>query len=274
MRRVLLLFMCACLAVSATARASRVGPAADLHAPLDRLLDLYVRDGLVYYGAIKSERGRLNAYLASLDGPGARTVDRWPQDDQIAFWLNAYNAWVLRAVADRYPIRGSAKAYPANSIRQIPGVFDRVPRSIAGRSVTLDEIEKSILARLGDPRLFLALGRGALGSGRLRSEAFAGGRLEAQLADVAGEFTTGGRLLLIDEVLGVVSVTPILSWREDAFVAAFADGAADLYAQRSPIERALLALIDPHLLTHEREFLGRNTFTVKFMPFDWRLNAL
>jgi hypothetical protein len=245
-----------------------------LHRPLDELLDLYVRDGLVYYRALRSDRGRLDAYLASLDGAQARRLAAGSRDEQIALWLNAYNAQVLRIVIDHYPIRGAAGGYPASSIRQIPGAFERMPHRIAGRPLTLDQIETEVLAAFRDPRLFLALGRGAVGSGRLRSEAFSGARLGAQLSDVAREFATSGRLLHIDEAAGIVSVTPILSWREPAFVGAYAGAAAPRFAQRSPLEQALLAFLEPGLLAHEREFLDRNDFSVRFQTFDWTLNEL
>ncbi|HEX7086331.1 MAG TPA: DUF547 domain-containing protein [Vicinamibacterales bacterium] len=245
-----------------------------LHRPLDELLDLYVRDGLVYYNALRSERGRLDAYIAALDGPRAAGVDSWPHEEQIAFWLNAYNAWVLRAVIDHYPIRGRAANYPPGSIRQIPGVFDRTRRRIAGRSLTLDEIETTVLPAFRDPRLYLALGRGALGSGRLRSEAYVASRLGAQLDAVAKEFASSGRLFDIDESTGVMSVTPIVSWREQEFAAAYAAAAPERYAQRSPVERAILAFVLPNLLPHEIELVEKNQFSVRFQEFDWRLNDL
>ena len=47
--------------------------------------------------------------------------------------------------------------------------------------VTLDQIEQTILAAFHDPRVYFAIGRGAMGSGRLRSEAFTPGQLETQL---------------------------------------------------------------------------------------------
>ena len=47
-----------------------------------------------------------------------------------------------------------------------------------------------------------------------------------------------------------------------------------MFATRSPIERAILAFIQPHVLTTEREFLERNQFKVVFKPFDWSLNDL
>jgi hypothetical protein len=245
-----------------------------LHRGYDELLDLYVRDGLVYYGALKSDRRRLDAYVASLEGPRVQGLDRWGTDEQIAFWLNAYNALVLRAVIDHYPIRGTAAAFPPNSVRQVPGVFDRQTNKIAGRSLTLDQIETTVLAGFHDPRLFLALGRGALGSGRLRSEAYAGSSLGGALQKVAQEFATGGNLLEINETNGEVSVTPIVSWRDKDFVAAYAAAAEPRYNQRSPLEKALLAFVQPHLLPHERLFLERNEFRVQFQTFDWRLNDL
>ena len=245
-----------------------------LHQPLDELLDLYVRDGFVYYRALAGDRRKLDGYVAALDGPQARAVAKWPRDEQVAFWLNAYNAWVLRAAIDHYPVRGTASGYPANSLRQIPGMFDRTPRRVAGRSLTLDQIETTILSEFKDPRLYLALGRGAAGSGRLRSEAYAGDRLGAQLDAVAKEFATGGTLLDIDEAVGVVGVTPILSWREKDFVAAYAGAALPVFAQRSPLERALLAFVEPNLLPHERDFLHKNEFKLQFQPFDWTLNDL
>src|SRR5574338_792821 len=70
-----------------------------LHVPLDQILDVNVRDGLVYYRALKSDRSRLDRYVASLDVP-AQTYAGWAREKQIAFWLDAYNAFVLETVID------------------------------------------------------------------------------------------------------------------------------------------------------------------------------
>ena len=42
----------------------------------------------------------------------------------------------------------------------------------------------------------------------------------------------------------------------------------------SPLERAILALIEPHLVGSEAELLEKNTFKMTFQEFDWRLNDL
>ena len=242
-----------------------------LHQPLDTLLDLYVRDGLVYYRALKSDRSRLDGYVAAL---GRASLDGWSRDEQVAFWLNAYNALVLRTIIDRYPIRGTSSQYPPNSIRQIPGAFERITHQVAGRAVTLDGIERDLLAPFNDPRVFVALGRGSVGGGRLRSEVFTGARLAEQLDEVVREFPQRHELLRVDTVARQVSVTPILSWREQQVVAAYADRADARFAARSPIERAVVAMIQPYLLPAERAFVEANEFRVVFHPYDWHLNDL
>jgi hypothetical protein len=249
------------------------GPVDILHRPLDQILDLNVRDGLVYYRALRAERARLDRYAASLNVP-ADTFESWPREHKMAFWLNAYNAFVLQTIIDQYPIRARSATYPANSIRQIPGAFEQARHRAAGRSVTLDAIEKTILPEFKDPRLYLALGRGAMGSGRLKSEAYSGARIMEQLDAIQKEFVSEQAMLKIDRTSNQVSVTPILSWHDAEFIAAYDTGATGPYAERSPIERALIAFIAPHLLPLEKELLRKNEFKVTYHPFDWRLNDL
>lgn len=244
-----------------------------LHRPLDQILDLYVRDGLVYYRALKSERSRLDRYVSTLNVTPA-TYAGWSPEQQMAFWVNAYNAFVLQTVIDHYPIKGKSAEYPAGSIRLIPGAFDKLKHRAAGRSLTLDEIEKTVLPAFKEPRLYLALGRGAVGSGRLRSEAFSGDRLERQLEAVAADFMTHEQMIRMDRANDTISITPILSWREAELVATYDPGATGALAERSPIERALVAFITPRLLPLEKELIRKNTFRVLFQPFDWRLNDL
>ncbi len=245
-----------------------------LHKPLDTLLNLYVRDGLVYYGAVKHDRAMLDRYIASLGAVTANMYAGWDRNQQIAFWLNAYNAFVLQTVINHYPIRGRASDYPSNSIQQIPGAFDRITHRAAGRTVTLNEIEQQILPTFHDARLYFALGRGAIGSGRLHSEAYASARLEAQLQSVRDECLSRTVCAEIDEVGNRVTVSPIFSWDSAGFIAGYSDQASPLYASRSPIERAVLAFVRPELLMTERDFLAKNAFQVVYRKFDWRLNDM
>ncbi|HXI32249.1 MAG TPA: DUF547 domain-containing protein, partial [Vicinamibacterales bacterium] len=174
----------------------------------DQILDLYVRNGDVYYRALKSDRGKLDGFINLI---ATASVDKRPPDEQVAFWLNAYNALVLRTVVDHYPIAGRSADYPQKSIRQIPGAFEKTAHRVAGRTLTLDQIEKDVLPSFHDPRVYFALGRGAVGSGRLRSEAFVPARLEEQLAEVAAECVTRAQCAQLDGNAGKMAVSPIFS---------------------------------------------------------------
>jgi len=246
---------------------------ASVHDAFDEILDLYVRDGLVYYYALKKERGKFDRYVASLGQPAALETARGSKEQQLAFWINAYNAFVLRTVIDHYPIRGKFEKYPPESVRQIPGAFERLTHRAGGRTVTLDEIEKTILPAFQDPRVYLALGRGAVGSGRLLSEAYRAERLAAQLTRAQAEMVQRPELFRVDRLTTAIGVTPIVGWHEPEFVAVYASKQAR-FESRSPIERAILAFVDPHLTPNEREFISQNPFRVKYLELDWHLNDL
>ena len=260
-----------CLAIC-FAMVSLVTPRAQDRQSFDTILDTYVRDGMVYYRALKTDRGKLDGYVNSL---AEVNVGQRPREAQIAFWLNAYDALVLRTVIDHYPIAGKSKEFPARSLRQVPGAFDRLTHHVGGSTMTLDQIEQNVLASFHDPRLYFAIGRGATGGGRLRSEAFTPEKLESQLSEVQGECVNRG-CVLVDRDNGKLAASAIFSWREKDFVAAYADKAPPVFSNRSPIERAVLGFVEPKLLTIERDYLkdNANTFQMTYKPFDWTLNDL
>jgi hypothetical protein len=265
-------FACVAVALFVIARSPSQAQA-DLYPAFDKILDTYVRDGFVYYRALQKERAALDRYVASLDIPRAR-IEGWSRTDQEAFWVNAYNALVLRTVIDAYPMRVHTSQFPPKSIRQIPGAFDQVKHRVGGRALTLDEIEKTVIVPFGDARLVLALGRGALGSGRLHSESYRGATLETELKDVTEECATHVTCVKVNPDRNLVEVTPVVSWREDVFIQTFAPPAEKRWASRAPIERAVAAMVYSHLFQSEREFLDAGTFKMQYGEFDWRLNDL
>jgi hypothetical protein len=145
---------------------------------------------------------------------------------------------------------------------------------VAGEPLTLDALEQRIAERFGDARMILALGRGALGSPRLRSEAFTAARLDAQLGVVTRECSRLVRCVRLDRSGQMLEVSPLVSWREPVFVATFAPQAGERWPARSPVERAVAAMIYPHLFDAEQAFLDANQFRVQYGEFDWRLNDL
>lgn len=262
--------VCAALATLAASPSAQDGLDARRKA-YDEVLDTNVRDGWVYYRAMRADRARLDAYVNAL---AAVNLDSLRREDQIAVWLNAYNAIVLQTVISHYPIVQQSREYPPHSIRQVPGAFERLQHRVAGKTVTLDQIEQTILPPFNDARVFLALGRGAVGSPRLRSEAFSGADLDRQLSEAASECAARPECVQIRQSENVMKVSSVFSWRRAEFSAGFAEKAPKPFGERSPIERAVLALVYPRFLTTERDFIDKNMFKVEYLPFDWSLNDL
>ena len=143
------------------------------HEIFDNLLKKYVTDiGKVDYEGFKSEEAKLKTYLDILatTAPSAN----WTRDDQIAYWINAYNAHAIYMVA---------QAYPISSIIKINGgkVFSS-PLKIGGQLVTLSEIENKILmGKFYEPRIHFAINNTAKSSPPLMAKAWTGESLNLDL---------------------------------------------------------------------------------------------
>ena len=132
---------------------------------------------------------------------------------------------------------------------------------VAGKVWTLDEIEHEIIReRFSEPRIHFALVCAALGCPPLRSEAYRGEELDAQLDDQAARFLTESPSKnRVDTVEGVVYLSRIFDWyRGD-----FSPGSQDL--------GRFLARYHPP--GPERELLESGRFDVKFTDYDWSLNG-
>src|SRR5262249_12899018 len=117
------------------------------------LADVVTADGKVDYVRLAERRALLAGFVSELPGPGPESApDRFASDeDRIAYWLNAYNAFTLHAILAEYPIPSVWKTRA--------GRFFQQRRHVAGgRDVSLDDIEHEILrGRFAEPRIHFAL---------------------------------------------------------------------------------------------------------------------
>ena len=160
------------------------GPTVD-HSAWDRLLRRHVSGGMVDYDAF-ARPPEFARYLASLDRVDPATL---PRAERLAFWINAYNAFTIQLI-NRHGER--------RSIRNINRTLGVIPGSgpwsermvhVGGKVYTLDDVEQRIIRpEFGEPRIHFALVCAAKGCPPLRSEAYTGARLEAQLDDQARIF--------------------------------------------------------------------------------------
>jgi len=157
------------------------------------LLQYVDANGFVNYEALNKDRENLDRFAASLANLSPQELENFDEAKKLAFWINAYNALTLKVILDHYPIKKQSllkgAVYPNNSIRQIPGVWDKIYFPIAGAEFTLDQIEHEILrVEFKEPRIHMALVCAAAGCPFLRREPFVGERLDAQLTEQTQRF--------------------------------------------------------------------------------------
>lgn len=150
------------------------------HQLWDKLVKKHVNEqGMVNYKGLKQEESQLDEYLALLSkNPVNRS--EWTKEQQMAYWINAYNAYTVKLILNHYPL---------NSIKDIKTEaetpWDMKFFKIGDKQYDLNEIEHEILRKefKADPRYHFALVCAALSCPRLRTEAYVPEKLNEQLDD-------------------------------------------------------------------------------------------
>jgi hypothetical protein len=227
--------------------------------------------GLVDYASLRHQRGYIDDFVVYVGRLDPKTYQAWSEANQMAFWINAYNALTLHVIIDHYPITPATPnhSYPINSIRQIPNVFDRLRVTVMGQSITLGYIENQHLRRgFKEPRIHMALVCAALSCPKLRIEPYEGAKLDAQLDDQARAFLADPRHFRIDRERNRVRVSEIFRWYADDFAAA-KTGKRDA----ATVERvALVDFVSRYVSDADRASLAGPAYKIEYAPYDWTLN--
>lgn len=145
-------------------------------------------DGRVDYRGFIADSTRLNAYLHLL-GEHHPNEQYWTRDEQLAYWINAYNAFTVKLIVDHYPI-ASIKDIK-HGIPFVNTVWDIKFIKIEERTYDLNNIEHGIIRpKFDEPRIHFAVNCASVSCPRLRNEAYTAGRLDEQLTDQARSFLT------------------------------------------------------------------------------------
>lgn len=245
----------AALAVIWAAGAAGILHAADFdrsHAQLTQILRQHVREARVNYAALKKDSAGLNRYLDVLAAVSRDDFKNWTEAEQIAFLVNAYNAWTLRLIVDHHPVA---------SIRRIGGWFsgpwDQKIVRLFGTTITLDDLEHKMLrGDYAEPRVHFALVCAAKGCPPLRDEAYTGARLNEQFDDQARRFLGDPAKNRVDAARRTVFLSPVFKWFAGDFERKSGSVLAGVAAYWPPEARAAL----------------RDDFKIRYTDYDWSLN--
>jgi len=239
------------------------------------LLKTYVDDrGMVNYKGLKADRQMLDAYVRAMGRLDPAVFERWSKAEQIAFWINAYNANVLKTIIDHYPIKPSLfklAVFPRHSIWHISGVWDDIKHPIMGRPMSLNAIEDERLRRdFNEPRLHVSIVCASISCPPLRNEPYSGKRLEAQLEDQARRFLANPQNFRIDRARRRVEISSIFKWFGKDFITTY--GTDERFNGQGDAVRAVLAFASRYLSLEDRRYLDTQSYSVHYSDYDWSLN--
>jgi len=217
----------------------------------DSILSRYVsEDGLVDYKGLKKDKVIMK-YIEYLSNTNP---DELPSDKhRMAFWINAYNAFVIKGVLDEYPIKSVLK------VGWIPhSFFKRKEFKTKHGEITLQALENEKLREaFREPRIHFAINCASISCPKLLTEAYRAEKLEEQLEAQAVIFNNDKSRNYLDKGNKVLYLSHIFKWYAGDFVKK-GEEIADYVAR--------------YLNPDDAEFVRNNEVAIKYLDYDWGLN--
>jgi hypothetical protein len=229
------------------------------HAAWERFLNRYlVAPGpggvnRLRYGEVSPEdRAALRAYLESLQRVA---VSRLNRAEQMAYWINLYNALTVEVVLDHYPVTSITKINLGGRLLG-GGPWDAKLVRIEGEQVSLNDIEHRILRPIWrDPRVHYAVNCASLGCPNLQGTAYTRANLEVLLEKGAREYVRHPRGARFEGERLIAS--SIFSWFQE-----------DFGGTTAGVLEHLALYSDPQAAERLRAYRG----SIRY-DYDWSLNA-
>jgi hypothetical protein len=238
------------------------------HAAWDALVRKHVRwlpdnkQSRVDYAAFKADRAALAQVLDRYSTVPAAEFDGWTAPQQMAFLVNAYNAFTVELVLREYPDLKSIK--DIGSLLRPP--WRQKFFTLLNEPRHLDWIQHDMLRpRYNDWRVHAAVNCASIGCPALRNEAYTAAQLDAQLDDGMLRFMSDRTRNRVRD--GRLQVSPVFKWfRED-----FEKGHRGVWRVEDVFARYAAQLADNPA---EQAQVRARTMPVTWLDYDWALNAV
>ncbi len=209
---------------------------------------------LFNYGKFgQQDKQKLENYLATMQALNPRTYN---DAEQMAYWINLYNAITIKVIVDEYPV---------TSIKQtgngLPGMgpWDDANAVVDSQKLSLNDIEHGILRRVWqDNRIHYGVNCASIGCPNLSPVAFTGDNLDSQLTQLAKQFINHPRGVHYDSETNTLTLSSIFKW----FISDFGNS-----------EQALLADLQRHAYPALKTILKTHDGDIEY-DYDWNLNGV
>ncbi len=223
----------------------------------DLLHAIVTAEGKVDYDVLLSHGAILDSFINDLaatspeSAPGAFPTP----EDALAYWINAYNAFTLSAIAYEYPITSVWKTRDG-------AFFQRKRHHAGGRAVSLNEIEHEILrGGFAEPRIHFAINCGSNGCPAMRPAAYRGDGLRSTLFDATAAFLRSEWNCRIDHEARRIFISRLFKMYPEDF--------AGEAGTRDEYRNGVLRFVAEHLGIDLAEIAE---YEVVYNVYDWGLN--
>lgn len=217
----------------------------------DKVLARYVSgEGMVDYKGLQKDKD-FSKYIEYLSTTNPDTL---PSDKhRLAFWINAYNAFVLKGVLEEYPLKS------VRDVGWLPhSFFIRKKFKIHDGKITLRKIENEKLREgFNEPRIHFAISCASMSCPKLRKEAYRAENLEHQLEDQAGFFLSNKSKNYLDTENKVLYLSSIFKWYKEDF---------------TKNDKSTGEYVIQFLNPDDAEFVRNNNVKIEYLDYDWGLN--
>ncbi len=221
------------------------------HDLCNQVLQEHVEDGRVDYAKLKANPEQFEKYLDQL---ATAKPDKMSYNTQMAFWINAYNALIIKGVIDRYPIKSVKK------VKLFNGFFSRLKFHVAGETYSLDHIEHDIIRKeFVDPRIHFALVCASISCPPIESTVYLPETVEERLDAVTLKFVTDPEKVRLDRDKRRVYLSKIFKWYKKDFTEGY-EGVADF--------------LSDYLSPDDAEFVLTENVEFHYLDYDWNLNDI
>ncbi len=243
------------------------------HEVFEDLLQSYVDDaGDVDYGRWQQNEAdlqSLDSYLAAVSrfSPESTPERFVKRSEELAYWLYAYNAYVIMSILDRWPLDSVTNVKAPLEIVKGLGFFYQLRFLFGGQAYSLYAVENDIIrARYRDARIHFVLNCGSESCPVLRAELPVGEELEQFLQQSAVDFVCDKKNVFIDHDKKEIILSAIFKWFRKDFI-------NDLRRRGLSSDRGLIdyvASVAPASLRDE--LLGTINYEIVYIDYDWAVN--
>lgn len=168
---------------------------------VDSFMGKYVLDGKVKYADLKANPAALVELCKVVDEADLKGLS---DVERKAFYINAYNLTLIKAIL---------LAYPCQSPNDIPGIFDGAKHKVAGKYMTLNDLEnETIRKEFDDARIHFALVCGALSCPVIINTAYSPASLDEQLDQQTRAALNDATFLKVDHGALKAELSQIFKW--------------------------------------------------------------